>query len=375
MFRRPLIALLLAASATAVGCVPGTARSASSTDAAGCVQVANWTLRRLAAQTVVVPAQETDTSAAGAEVAHGAGGVILFGSRAPANLGRRIAALRGLAPAHLGLLVMSDEEGGGVQRMANLVGSLPWARYMGRHWTPTEIRSHVAAVAAKMAAHGVNTDLAPVVDVDGRNVPPGPDDPDGWRSFSGRTRIVSRDGLAYMRGLMSGGVIPVLKHFPGLGGASGNTDYGTAYTLPWSRLQRVGLPPFVAGIRAGAPAIMVSNAIVPGLTRLPASLSPVTIRHELVGRLHFHGLIVTDTLTSGAISQAGFYPPRAAVQAIRAGADMVMYSAATTQAAGDRFHAIVSKEVAAVHGGSLARGRLVDAARAVLAARQVSVCR
>ena len=113
---------------------------------------------------------------------------------------------------------------------------------------------------------------------------PGPDDPDGWRSFGGRTGLVSADGVAYLQGLLQGGVLPTLKHFPGLGGASSNTDYGTAYTVPWSRLRRVGLPPFIAGIRAGAPVVMVSNAIVPGLTRLPASLSVVAITGNSSGR-------------------------------------------------------------------------------------------
>lgn len=366
-----LLLVLLAAAGSAAAVTP---RSASTTAATACVQIANWRLWRLATQTVVVPADETNVAAVRTEVAAGAGGVILFGSRAPSNLGRRVAALRKLVPGNLGLLVMTDEEGGGVQRMANLVGRLPWARYMGRHWTTTEIRRHVAAVAKKMAAAGVDTDLAPVVDVDGRNVAPGPSDPDGWRSFSGQTRVVSRDGLAYMQGLLSGGVIPVLKHFPGLGGATGNTDYGTAYTLPWRRLQRAGLPPFVAGIGAGVPAIMVSNAIVPGLTRLPASLSPVAIQDTLVRRLHFQGLIVTDSLTAGAISQAGFQPPAAAAQAIRAGADMVMYTAASTQAVAHRFHNMVGAEVAAVRNDTLSRTRLVEAARATLTARHVDVC-
>lgn len=369
-----MLIVLLAVLATAAGGVPAAMQPASSTAAARCVPVANWAPRRLAAQTVVVPAQETDVSAVRAEVAHGAGGVILFGSSAPMNLGRRIAALTSRAPRHLGVLVMTDEEGGGVQRMANLVGSLPWARRMGRHWTPTEIRRHVAAVAKKMSAAGINTDLAPVVDVDGRNVPPGPNDADGWRSFSGRTRVVSRDGRAYLHGLQRGGVIPVLKHFPGLGGASRNTDYGTAYTLPWPKLRKVGVPPFVAGIRAGAPAIMVSNAIVPGLTQLPASMSPAAIRGELVHGLHFGGLIVTDSLTAGAISAAGFSVPRAAQKAIRAGADMVMYSAASGQAAAQTFQAIISAEVTAVRRGLLPRRRLVAAAQAALNSRNIRVC-
>jgi len=341
---------------------------------AACVPVARWTTRRLAAQTVVVPVEETDVGAAEPEVSRGAGGVILFGSSAPTDLHRGLAALRRAVPGGLGLSVMTDEEGGGVQRMANLVGNLPWPRYMARHWTRTRITNRVAAVATNMAAAGVNVDLAPVVDVDGRNVLPGATDPDGVRSFGGRTAVVSADGVAYMRGLRRGGVLPVLKHFPGLGGASQNTDYGTATTLPWSRLRKVGLPPFVAGIRAGAPAIMISNAVVPGLTRLPASLSPAAIRGELVRTLHFAGLIVTDSLTAGAISQAGFHVPRAALFAVRAGADMVLYSAGSPAAAARIFHSVVAREVNAVAHGALGRSRLVAAARAALTARGVTAC-
>jgi beta-N-acetylhexosaminidase len=342
---------------------------------ASCVPVGSWGTGRLAAQTVIVPVQESYLAAVDTEVSRGAGGVILFGSSAPANLRRQVAALRALTPGHLGLFVMTDEEGGGVQRMANLVGNLPWARYMAEHWTRTEIRNRVARVATKMAYYGVNTNLAPVVDVDGRDVPPGPTDADGWRSFSGRTAVVTGDGLAYLHGVEAGGVIPVLKHFPGLGSATRNTDYGTAYTLPWSRLQSVGLPPFVAGIKAGAPAIMVSNAIVPGLTRLPASLSPAAIRGELVGTLHFGGLIITDSLSAGAIAQAGFGVPRAAVQAIRAGADLIMYNAATASDTLSTFRRIVSAELAAVTAGTLTRRRLIGAVQAALTARHVAVCR
>jgi len=367
------LSLSVAWTRTSVGSASTTTAKALTT-AATCVPVGQWSTRRLAAQTVIVPAQETEVATADTEVAHGAGGVILFGSSAPADLGSQIAALRGLVPSHLGLLVMTDEEGGGVQRMANLVGSLPWARYMGRHWTRTEIRTRVAKVATRMARYGVNTNLAPVVDVDGRDVPPSATDADGWRSFSGRTARVTRDGLAYLHGVRAGGVIPVLKHFPGLGGASRNTDYGTAYTLPWSTLQTVGLPPFVAGIRAGAPAIMVSNAIVPGLTRLPASLSAAAIRGELIRTLHFGGLIITDSLSAGAIAQAGFHVPRAAVHAIRAGADMIMYNAATPAAALRKFRAIIAAEVAAVTRGTLTRTRLITAIRAALRIRHIDTC-
>lgn len=342
--------------------------------APGCVNLYAWSNRRLAAQTVVVPVSERAISTIGDAVAEGAGGIILFGSSAPADLGTQISHLESLVPGYLGLLVMSDEEGGGVQRMANLVGDLPWPRDMAASWTEEETAARVAAVARRMASYGVNMDLAPVIDVDGSDVAPGAANPDGWRSFGGDTSVVTRYGIAFMEGLQQGGVIPVLKHFPGLGGASGNTDNGPAHTLPWAALQEVALPPFIAGIKQGAPAIMVSNAVVPGLTDLPASLSSAVIRDVLVGTLGFRGLILTDSLSAGAISGAGFTVPAAAVQAIQAGADMVLFGAASSQDAIAQFRAIVSAEVAAVANGSLSRTRLQDAATSVLSVRGTSVC-
>ncbi|HEV8065518.1 MAG TPA: glycoside hydrolase family 3 N-terminal domain-containing protein, partial [Acidimicrobiales bacterium] len=267
--------------------------------------------------------EETAATAVAPAVAAGAGGVILFGAAAPANLAAQIASLAGSVPDRLGLLVMTDEEGGEIQRMSNLVGNLPWPATMASTWSPGEITSQLAAVAERMLANGVNMDLAPVVDVDGRAIVPGETDPDGYRSFSGTTSVVVTDGIAYMKGLEQGGVIPVLKHFPGLGGSSGNTDDEPAHTLPWSRLQQVAIPPFAQAIEAGAPAVMISNATVPGLSpTLPASLSPAVIENELVGALGFHGLVITDSLSANAISAAGFSVASASAAAIEAGADM-----------------------------------------------------
>ncbi|MEU6005092.1 glycoside hydrolase family 3 N-terminal domain-containing protein [Streptomyces sp. NPDC047453] len=335
-------------------------------------KLAGWSNRRLAMLTIAVPVSETSVSGATSAVSAGAGGVLLFGSKAPSDLGSRLTALKSHVPGHLGLLVMTDEEGGGIQRMANLVGSLPWAAYMGKHWTPAQIQRNVTKVATKMAAAQVNMDLAPVVDVDGRNVAPGRTNPDGWRSFSGSTSVVSRDGVAYMNGLRAGHVIPVVKHFPGLGNSSYNSDFGPARTLPWSTLQKVGIPPFTAAIKAGAPAIMVSNNIVPGLGTNPASLSPTVISYELRGKLGFKGLVVTDSLSAKSISAAGFSVPAAAVQALRSGADMVMFDLGGNT--GSRTSSIASAITNAVAAGHLARSRLIDAAGHVLAVRHVNLC-
>ncbi|MFJ9908126.1 glycoside hydrolase family 3 N-terminal domain-containing protein [Streptomyces sp. NPDC101152] len=335
-------------------------------------KLAGWSNSRLAMLTIAVPVSETSVSGVASEVGAGAGGVVLFGSKAPSDLGSRLTALKSHVPGHLGLLVMTDEEGGGIQRMANLVGSLPWAAYMGTHWTPAQIQQNVARVAARMSAAQVNMNLAPVVDVDGSNTPPSKTNPDGWRSFSGDTAVVSKAGVAYMNGMRAGGVIPVVKHFPGLGGSSYNSDFGPARTLPWPTLQKVGIPPFTAAIKAGAPAIMVSNNVVPGLGTEPASLSPTAITSELRGKLGFKGLVVTDSLSAKAISAAGFSIPTAAVQALRSGADMVMFDLGGN--VGSQTTSIASAITSAVAGGHLARSRLIDAAGHVLAVRHVNLC-
>lgn len=324
--------------------------------------------------TIAVPVSEASPSDALQEVSAGAGGLLLFGASAPANLGAQLASIKTHVPGQIGLLVMTDEEGGGVQRMANLVGWLPWPAWMGSNWSAAQIQAAVTQVGSKMSADGVNMDLAPVIDVDGTNAAPSGTNPDGWRSFSGNTAVVSKDGIAFMNGLRSAGVIPVLKHFPGLGGSTGNTDNGSAQTLPWTTLQQVAIPPFAAAIAAGAPAVMVSNATVPGLTTLPASLSPDAMA-ELTITLQFHGLVITDSLSAGAIAAAGFTVPAAAVQALKAGADMVMFGLPSTSSATvSQTFAIRSAIVAAVANGTLARSRLIDATAAVLAARHVDLC-
>jgi beta-N-acetylhexosaminidase len=322
-----------------------------------------------------VPVDERDVAAATPEVVAGAAGIILFGSDAPATLATAVAALDRAGPGGAGLLVMADEEGGGVQRLANLVGDLPWARTLGEGTDPAGITAQVAAMGARMRAAGVDVDLAPVLDVDGRDVAPGPADPDGVRSFGGDLALVSADGQAYMEGLQASGVLPVIKHFPGLGGATGNTDDGPADTLPWSVLQTEALPAFADAIENGAPAVMVANAAVPGLTALPASLSQEVIEGVLHGSLGFRGLVVTDSLSARAISGAGYSVPAAATRAVRAGADLTLWAPpGGPTAVARQFAAVVAAVSAAVADGTLDRDRLVAAAEAVLSARHVAVC-
>ena len=334
--------------------------------------LATWNLTRLAEQTLVVPVAENAVASVTSEVAAGAGGVILFGSSAAANLATTLRVLTAAAPGGIAPFVMTDEEGGVVQRMANLAGWLPSARQMAATMSPAQIRRLVGSVARRMRAAGVTMDLAPVLDLD-NGVGPNNRDPDGTRSFSLNPNVAAADGVAFVQGLEDGGIVPVVKHFPGLGQASGNTDVAPATTQPWSALQRAGLLPFERAFASGAPVVMVANATVPGLSTLPASISPAVMITILRNQLGFHGLVITDSLSAGALAHIGYTVPRAVVAAISAGADMVLYTAAAAQVA-SLTNATAAALVAAVSAGTLDRGRLVSAVANVLAAKHVDLC-
>jgi len=334
--------------------------------------LAAWSLTRLAEQTLVVPVEETDVASVTADVAAGAGGVILFGSTAPANLGASLHTLVAAAPGGIAPFVMTDEEGGVVQRMANLVGSLPSAREMAATMSPAQIQQLVTTVALRMHTAGVTMDLAPVLDLDDGQGPNNAD-PDGTRSFSLNSNVAAADGIAFLRGLEAGGIVPVVKHFPGLGQASGNTDVAPATTQPWSALQKAGLLPFESALAVGAPAVMVANAVVPGLSTLPASISPAVITTVLRDQLGFQGLVMTDSLSAGSLADIGYSVPRAVVAAITAGADMVLYTAAAAQVS-SLTQSTVTALVAAVGARTLDRGRLMSAVANILAAKGVDLC-
>jgi beta-N-acetylhexosaminidase len=350
------------------------ATSAPSSVACATQVVSTWSVAQLAAETVVVSVNADNVAAMVPAAQAGFGGLLLFGSTAPADMSTLLARVQARTASHFPMLVMTDEEGGGVQRLTNLTGSLPWAQTMGKNLTPARIAAVGRRVGRALLAAGVNVDLAPVLDVDGRAVQPGRADPDGLRSFGGSPKLVARDGAAFALGLSQAHVTSVVKHFPGLGGSSGNTDYAPATTRRWSVLQKTALVPFQRAIAGGVPAIMLSNATVPGLTSLPSSLSPVVVTY-LRQTLGFQGLIVTDALSAGAISALHLSESAAMVEALQAGADLVLNGSPTTPAAS---LAIAERDAAAIVGAvndnTLARSTLVAAAAQVLATRNQVAC-
>jgi beta-N-acetylhexosaminidase len=330
-----------------------------------------WSTQQLAAQVLAAPAQFNNLSAAAPLAKAGFGGIILFGSSAPKNLGTQLASLLKLAPG-VTPVIMADEEGGTVQRMQAVVGYVPSARYMSKTMTASQIKARATSVGRSMAAVHVLMDLAPVLDVDNR---PGPNasNPDGTRSFSGVPAIAAKNGTAFAQGLRAGGAIAVGKHFPGLGGSVGNTDVGAGHTLPWSTLQRTALLPFKTAIAAGVPVIMVANATVPGLTTRPASISPSVMNTVLRKQLGFKGVIITDSLSAGALLKAGYPLNKAIVASLAAGADFALFG--TGSSTGSTI-ALQARDavVAAVKAGTLSRARLLEAVTRILALKRVNLC-
>jgi beta-glucosidase-like glycosyl hydrolase len=195
-------------------------------------------------------------------------------------------------------LVFADQEGGPVRAFPELAPRLP----------PSSYRSTAEAFAAgketgtALAAAGVDVDLAPVLDA--------PDGPLGSRHFRSQ-----RLGVAFGLGLERGGTAACAKHFPGLGSAAESTDEARVLGRLRSREIR--------GFRVTAfPCVMVGHAIYPRLGSRRASLEPATYRS--LRRHGFRGVAITDSL--GILGSP--YAPYWARLALRAGADMVLFTSA-----------------------------------------------
>ncbi len=258
----------------------------------------------------------------------------------------------------------TDTEGGTVSRLANVLGAIPSPRTMAAEWTPAQVESVMEARGEALRQLGITMDLAPVLDTASATDPVADE---SQRSFSATPHVVDAYGTAYASGLRAAGVVAVGKHFPGLGHASADTDTGPATDPPLSDLRTDDLIPFTGVIASGLPVVMVGHPIVPDLSGgLPASLSPATYV-LLRTTLHFEGVAMTDSLSAGAISAAGYSEANAAVTAVRAGADMPMVDAST-------WEAVVDALVQAMTDGTIPRTQADAAVRRILAAKDLTIC-
>ena len=297
-------------------------------------------------------------------LADGLGGVILFdrdqssgGSRniaSPKQLARLTASLRAAATAPL--LIGIDQEGGQVARLGPAHG-FPRTRSqaaIGATDDPAKARAAGRAMGATMAAAGIDLDLAPVVDVDVD--PANPAIGALGRSFSADPSVVAAMAAAEIEGLHAHGIRTVLKHFPGLGSASANTDFARVdVTDTWTKRE---LEPYDTLIGLGLPdAIMSAHIVNRHLDpKLPASLSPAVVTGLLRDKMGWDGPVVTDDL--GAVAITSVFKRREAIAlAIEAGNDLLTFANQATYE-DDLASKVIDTIVDLVHSGRLRESRI-----------------
>ena len=175
-------------------------------------------------------------------------------------------------------------------------------------------------VAQEALTVGINWLLAPVVDVNNN-----PDNPAiNIRAFGDRPEVVADLTTAFIRGAKSTPVLTTAKHFPG----HGDTSTDSHLDLPAlhhteSRLAAVELLPFQQAIAAEVDSVMTAHLLIPAWDDKPVTLSTKIVTQILRQRLNFSGLVVTDALIMGGITQYAD-PKTVAVMAVQAGTDILL---------------------------------------------------
>lgn len=289
-----------------------------------------------------------------------AGGIILFSRNVDtcAQTAQLVSDLKALNGGHIPLFIAADEEGGLVSRMPKEVRDLPSAYTFGKTGDEKLCRRLGQALAAQCAALGINIDFAPVADVWSN-----PDNTViGTRSFGTDGKTAARLVPQVMEGLSDSGVIPVVKHFPGHGDTAADSHYDLpVVTKTLGELEELEMLPFRAAMEAGAPAAMVAHLLVQEVDgALPASLSPKVVDGLLRDALGFDGVVFTDDLTMGAISNT-YGIGEAAVLAVEAGCDVLLVCHGA-----DNLRLAYDALLAAVDSGRISMERLDESVSRIL---------
>jgi beta-N-acetylhexosaminidase len=261
--------------------------------------------------------------------------VILFADNVAGGLAATKALTDGLQSAaeeggNPPLLIMTDQEGGEVKR---LPGPPTLA---ASEMTSTSVAYEQGQATGRLLRQaGINVDLAPVADVErvvGSFL--------GTRSFGTTPSLVAQHACGFAEGLASENVAYTLKHFPGLGWATANTDLAAVSISAPTSVLRSDYQAYQACGATPLALVMVSSAIYPSLSGLlPAVMSPTIYQRELpIATGAASALTISDDLQSPAIANQ-FSPAR---QAINAGLDVLMY-AQTEQASADAYFRLLAE--------------------------------
>ncbi|WP_285100482.1 glycoside hydrolase family 3 N-terminal domain-containing protein [Promicromonospora sp. MEB111] len=292
--------------------------------------VAGWSLEQKVGQVVMVglpvkgPFQPTFDMLESRQI----GGVFLHGRT---HAGRQpvknlVDAAVAASTSPVPLFVATDQEGGEVQVLRGQgFSDMPSALDQAELSAP-DLRVRSLTWGQELAAAGVNLNLAPVMDLvpqqsAASNAPIGV----FGRNYGYTPESVIAHGNAFAEGQRDAGVQTSIKHFPGLGRVTGNTDTTAGVTDTVTGPDDPSVAVFDAGIKDGSGLVMMSSAIYARIDPdAPAVFSPTVV--GLVREHGFDGVIITDDL-SAAVQVESVPPGERAVRAVAAGVDVVLASA------------------------------------------------
>lgn len=289
-----------------------------------------------------------------------AGGIVFF-SRNAETAGQTKELVQSLQEASkIPLFIAVDEEGGDVARLGsnkNLkLTQFPTMEEVGAMGDEEYAYEMGAIIGREIKELGFNLDFAPVADVrtNEKNTEI------GSRSFGSDKNLAARMVSQVVKGLKSQNVASTLKHFPGLGDTAENSHEGAVNVdNDLNRLRDVEFVPFRAGIKAGADLVMVSHISVSRITGTitPASMTELVMNEMLRTELGFEGVIITDAMDMKCITEY-YKPEKAALEAIKAGADIVLMPEDLEKA----FESVLN----AVDKGTLSEKQIDESVRRIL---------
>lgn len=263
------------------------------------------------------------------------------------------------ARANLPLLISTDQEGGIVNRLHKIYGPALSESDIAASGDPAVAAQQAFKISQQLKALGINTDLAPDLDV---NVVGGYDMID--RTFGSTPQAVIRYATPYIKAMQGNGTIACVKHFPGIGDAATDLhDTSVRLNVSKQHLYDVDLAPFKALIQSSDPQIqpamiMPTNIVMTQIDPVHiAELSPAFITGILRNQFHYDGVVLTDALYMDGMDRF-----QAAVQALQAGDDMILGPNDSAQTA-----ITIQTIKDALKSGQLSMARIDEAAARIIA--------
>lgn len=264
-----------------------------------------------------------------------------------------------------------DEEGGNVARIGNnsyfgeinATNNSRQAATVGNTGNPANAYASGHYIGTYLREFGLDVNLAPVADVNSNPANP----VINIRSFGSDPSLVGEMVVQYLHGLQDADVEGCLKHFPGHGDTGTDSHLGYAeVTKTWAQMLTCEIVPFRRGINGGAKMIMTAHITLPNVmpsnALVPSTLSYLILHDKLRVELGFNGVIITDAMGMGAITKH-YSKSEAAIQAILAGADILLGPANTYNEYKTVFNAIIN----AVNTGRIPEARINESVDRILA--------